>query len=325
MRSTLIPLILGGCGLVDRDPASLPQAESGVVLNELLAASAVGEDWIELHNPGDGALPLAGHALTDGETIWPFPEGLYLPANAWLLVPCDGTGENGNTTFKLSSDGETVSLYDPDGALLDQTTFTAQVDDVSWGRLPDGVGDWRGLAQPSPGAANAGGADTGDTSDPDDTGDTGTPPECADDPVTAQASLALNELFSNGSVQADWIEVHNRGDACFDLEGYRLTDATDLSSTWPFPADATVAPGAFLLIWCDEGVSIPGELHTDFKLSSGGEDIALIAPDDGGEPAVIDAVTLPALDEDSSWARLPDGTGEFQVSGQPTPGASNGG
>ena len=66
-----------------------------------------------------------------------------------------------------------------------------------------------------------------------------------------------------------------------DLGGYYLTDdSTDLTK-WAFPAGTTVDPGTMLLVFAsDKGSNGPvGELHTTYKLSSGGEYLGLIDPD----------------------------------------------
>lgn len=79
---------------------------------------------------------------------------------------------------------------------------------------------------------------------------------------------------------ADWIELCNSGSTEVNLEGWRLTDQASDPSPWVFPA-RTLGPGEYLLVYATGrdrrlyGVS----LHTDFKLSAGGEYLALIRPD----------------------------------------------
>lgn len=79
---------------------------------------------------------------------------------------------------------------------------------------------------------------------------------------------------------ADWIELYNLGPTGVNLEGWRLTDdASDLSK-WVFPA-RTLGPGEHLLVYAtDRDRKLYGApLHTNFKLSTDGEYLALVRPD----------------------------------------------
>ena len=63
-----------------------------------------------------------------------------------------------HTNFSLSSAGETVLLTDPSGILVDSVPAVALRSDVSFGRSPDGSGDWFYFELPTPGAANSQGS-----------------------------------------------------------------------------------------------------------------------------------------------------------------------
>lgn len=149
-----------------------PQATSSpIVFNEIMAknvavvADPQGEydDWIELKNTTDQVLDLSGMYLSDrpGNPLkWQFPEGIRIDPGAYLLVWADEDGgdEPGlHANFKLSSQGETVWLFDTaeNGyALLDSVTFAELAGDQSLGRYPDGTGPTQISAVPSPLAAN---------------------------------------------------------------------------------------------------------------------------------------------------------------------------
>jgi hypothetical protein len=69
-----------------------------------------------------------------------------------------------------------------------------------------------------------------------------------------------------------------------------------------------VIPGkGYLIIWAD-GDSTQFGLHTNFKLSSSGEEAVLAKPD----LTIIDKVTFPAPVMEVSYSRVPNGTGEFK-------------
>ena len=138
----------------------------GVVFNEWLASNAHGftdergehEDWIELYNTQAQSVDLAGSCLSDEPHIpqkWCFPEGSQLGPHGFLLVVADNERDGPlHAAFKLSAQGETLTLVAPDGTLVDSRTFGTQQEDRSEGRSPDGHGPAVPLAQPTPGAPN---------------------------------------------------------------------------------------------------------------------------------------------------------------------------
>ncbi|MCH6257721.1 lamin tail domain-containing protein [Puniceicoccaceae bacterium K14] len=110
---------------------------------------------------------------------------------------------------------------------------------------------------------------------------------------TAYADLVISEFMASNSTTivdedgeySDWIEIHNTGSASENLEGWYLTDndnftPTDSSTFWEFPA-RTLVPGQRLIVFAsgNDRAEDSGELHTNFKLSSDGEYLALIKPD----------------------------------------------
>ncbi len=143
-----------------------------VVLNELQASNVQTvkdpqgeyEDWIELYNPTGAAIDVGGMYLTDDAddpTRWQIPTGRPLltriPAGGYLVIWADGdTADAGlHADFQLSAAGEGVYLYAADGTtLLDGVEFGPLLPDISYGRVPDGTGDWRSLAFPTPGSQN---------------------------------------------------------------------------------------------------------------------------------------------------------------------------
>ena len=57
-------------------------------------------------------------------------------------------------SFRLRRAGESIGLFDAEGAPIDRVTFGEQDQDVSEGRLPDGAPDIVIQDQPTPGAPN---------------------------------------------------------------------------------------------------------------------------------------------------------------------------
>ena len=106
-------------------------------------------------------------------------------------------------------------------------------------------------------------------------------------PVALSAPLISEFCPDNETIIADsdgdfpdWIEIHNPDTTTVDLGGYALTDNDSSLQKWVFPAGVMLDPGAFLIVFAsDKDRTVAGsELHTNFKLSAGGEYLALVDP-----------------------------------------------
>ncbi len=133
--------------------------------------------------------------------------------------------------------------------------------------------------------------------------------------------LAINNTINTDefSEYDDWLELYNNSSDTINLNNHYLSDDPDNLTKWKFSNDdILIAPDNYLLIWCDNDES-QGALHTNFKLSGGGEFIILTNPD--GE-SVIDTLAFGEQLEDISFGRFPDGSSQW-VEMSPTPGYSN--
>jgi len=147
----IIPLALCAAACSDDDAAM------GIKLNEIQASNPDDDDWLELYNNSDEEVSLAGVELRDSNRFWTFAGG-KLAARAFLKVVCDGKNKAGSTNFKLSSSGERLTILDKSGNKLDSLVFPALRSKTSWGRIPDGDGNWTALGNPTPGKTNMAGA-----------------------------------------------------------------------------------------------------------------------------------------------------------------------
>ena len=140
--------------------------------------------------------------------------------------------------------------------------------------------------------------------------------------------LKINEILANNDTTHvdeageydDWIEIYNTSGEDIDLSGMYLTDNSDSLTKWRFPfGGVMLEAGSYLLVWCDEGQE-QGPLHTNFKLSSEGEFIALTAEDG---VTIIDSITFDQQSADVSFGRTPDGSDQWMFLDEPSPGAPN--
>ena len=79
---------------------------------------------------------------------------------------------------------------------------------------------------------------------------------------------------------SDWIELQNTSASTVNLLNWALTDSSGNPGKWRFPA-TNLPPKSFLVVFASgKNRAVAGqELHTNFKLSSDGEYLALFAPD----------------------------------------------
>ena len=118
-------------------------------------------DWVELHNPGQAAVDLAGYGLSDDVSRpmkWVFPEA-NVPAHGYLVVfasgrtaPIDPAGGI-HTNWRLNGAGESVVLTTPNAvtvidAIVD---YPPLCDDLAYGR---DMGGNLTFQEPTPGRIN---------------------------------------------------------------------------------------------------------------------------------------------------------------------------
>jgi len=145
-----------------------------LVFNEVLASNTTGdlddfgerEDWIELYNPGDQAVDMAGLYLTDSLSepgLWEIPAGYpgatTVEGKGFILLWADGQPGQGprHLGFKLNKEGEEIGLFQriaDEMVLIDSVSFPPLEADVSLARVPDGTGPWFKLGESTPGTYN---------------------------------------------------------------------------------------------------------------------------------------------------------------------------
>ncbi len=306
--------LVSGCASCEPPALGDSGPPSGIVLvNELLALNGSGladesgqrDDWLELYNPSQGPVDLAGFGLSDDPAApgkMKLPPGTLLAPGAFLLVWTDDDPEQGplHAPFRLSGDGESVVLTDAEGGLVDEISFGVQATDVSIGRSPDGEGDVVALVSPTPGEANTPPRDLPDGG----VVDAGPPP----------LAPVINEVQGAPS---SFVELYNPHDEAVALAGLYLSPNPVAPLRWAIPDGApALAPGGFAVFLTD-GDTGAGPEHASFAFNDPGTLVLSTS-----SAVVLEQVSVPALPDDVSWARLPDGSGGFSR-GAPTEGSGN--
>ena len=136
--------------------------------------------------------------------------------------------------------------------------------------------------------------------------------------TVASAQLVINEFMANNlssvdvdedTQHEDWIEIQNNGSSAASLNGWYLTDDAGELRKWQFPVGApavSVAAGGRLVVWASgkNRRAVATKLHTNFKLSSQGEFLALVAPD-GASVADSYSPAYPAQFPNGTYGRVP--------------------
>ncbi|WP_297957811.1 CotH kinase family protein [uncultured Ruminococcus sp.] len=133
--------------------------------------------------------------------------------------------------------------------------------------------------------------------------------------VCTQNKTSYTDSYGKAS---DWIELINIGGSDMDMGGYGISDDPASPPAFVFPEGTVLGRGERIVLAASKDPSAEGELHTGFALSKSGETLALYYPDG----SLADRVDIPALKEDETYGRIPDGGSTFGKM-RPTPGAAN--
>lgn len=276
-----------------------PSAKPALVLNEINSSP---DDWVELMNTGTEELNISGFELRDNsdDHRWRFPEGSTLTAGKLLVVDAKSSGlvyDDQTKTFAEGTfeaaigigSGDSIRLYDKGGNLLDEYSWTEHASyggdaaKASYGRYPDGTGAFRLMAE-TKGQNNT---------------------------VPYASPIVINEVESNGDT-TDWVEIMNIGTQPVDISGWYLLDND------PVGHKADVAPVAVGTI-LEPGFLYVFDQNKDFTFGLGKADKAAIYDAEGN---LITEYEWTAH-ANGVYARIPDGTGEFQDFATATKGKRN--
>ena len=332
-RKLLVTILLAVCAValilyLTKGGGKVDNADLGLVeINEVMSSNKgsvpdeTGDfpDWIEVYNNTDSPLDISGYGLTDkliSAAKWTFPEGSVLPARGYLVVFCSGDPTRGkmHTPFKLSASDDVI-LSNASGKMVDSIQLKPVTSGYSLGRSADDTTIWKEM-QPSPGYPNT---------------DEGAKEYLATLSASADQSVGvfINEFMpSNASTlvgpdgaYCDWIELYNTTGAEVDLSGYGISDTPTQPLKYTLPAGTKIAANGVLLIYCTGRETPEGsdKIEAPFALAAYAESVVFSTP----SGKILDQYDYTRAGTDISFARNPDGTGEWSTSAQPTPGYTN--
>ena len=152
-------------------------------------------------------------------------------------------------------------------------------------------------------------------------------PTATPEPVWAEnVSVLINEVCSSNVAgyadpygnSNDWIEIYNTSDGAVNLAGFGLSDNEAKPFKYVFP-DTYIPQGGFVVVFTAKNVPAEAtEAYANFGISKTGDTIFLTKPT--GDLA--DSLFIPALSDDQSYGRHPDGNEVLRIL-TITPGTSN--
>jgi len=328
-------------------------------INEIVSSNSNGlvdedgdyPDWIELFNAGPDTLDLVGAGLSDDPGMpfkWVFPE-LIFPPDHYLVIFASGKDRTTPVTHweTVVDWGDNWSFFynngEPDGDWVNPG-----FDDGTWETGPSGFGYGDGddatILDPTLSAylrinfslpflseiqtamlhidyddgfvaylngseiARANIGTPGIPPNHDQGSDTWREAQLYQGGSATTFSMTgteLNLLTTNNTLA---IQVHNYNIGSSDLSLIPFFSVGYAS----IPTDSS---------YVNELLELPtGALHTNFRISSSGEELLLSA----ATGQIIDSLTIPALPADMSWGRNADSPATWMLFPYPTPGNENG-
>ena len=313
-------------------PAPVPTAfpERSVLFSEIAWAgtrASSSDEWMELFNPGPGAIDLTGWRVSDGGDIHVALSGVILPGGFFLLertddmtvsdVPADQIYSG-----SLSNQGERLELIDPSGAIIHLAN-----------RHGGALAGRRGAY------AQEHGTETqqwlgqfhgffGNGSDADGRRILGTPrrPNSwlfpTPQPTWVPGQIVINEVLirphydwqGTGGIDLndEFIELYNRGPGDIRLGGLgsRRSQPTEGPSPKVLP-NRLIEAGGYLAFF---------RSSTKIALNDTGDTVTLRRPDG----RMVDRIRyLRVRAYNLSYGRLPDGSDHFAYGLWPSPGKEN--
>ncbi|WP_080793809.1 lamin tail domain-containing protein [Corynebacterium pacaense] len=129
--------------------------------------------------------------------------------------------------------------------------------------------------------------------------------------TSPEKSIVINEVESNGDPQGDWVELANTDNInSVDISGWTIIDNDNTHQPLVIPAGTSIESGGYISFYTEGGPS-------DFGL--GGKDSVTLR-DAGGDLIDETSWTEHAA---TTWGRIPDKTGAFAVTAEPTRNAAN--
>jgi hypothetical protein len=243
------------------------------LITEVYPQPESGSEWIELYNPADEAVSLAGWYLNDQlaspSTIYTFYSTEVLESKTYISV---------EIVNRLNNSADGVSLYNPDQVLIDSMSYSSSSLNQSWAKVDNAFvlsTPSRNLPNPTP--------STAPSPSPSPIAAPTPTPQPSPAPDFDPYDIVLSELMAcPGDGQPEWIELYNPTDQAINLQNWKVTDWTGNTRL----LNAQLEPNSYQTInWLSSMLNNTG-------------DSVFVESDVG---AIIAAATFPACNQNQSF------------------------
>lgn len=314
----------------DEPNAEVVQEGEFLFINEVLSMNTStahdesndNDPWIEIYNPNDYQINLAGYWLSNDVGV-PLqyqipntnPYFSIIPANSFRLLWYDNEAlqYTNHVPAALDTDGGDLVLTSPDGLTqTDAYSYPSGANNMSWGRQSDGSPTSINFTTPTPRVTNS-------------------------LLIVEPENIYINEVMADNNLDTldnhleaeDWFEIYNPNNYDVDLGGYYISDNPESPMKWQVPVsnpDSTTVPAnGWLLFWADEdggAFDSQGVNHCSFKLKDSGEQLTVRSPDGF---SIADEISWTFMPENQSFGRFVDGGSAWVDFLETTPEYSNNG
>ena len=278
-------------------------------------------DWIELHNPTDEKIDLAGYILTNGSEKFTFPS-FVIEADEYLVVFADGTEKVDSVSravhlpFSLNaSSGERVLFYNAKGRLIHAVGLSGLKQNESVGI--DENQKLKVFSSPTPGKPNT---------QPDGKKEI---EKASAEKTAASGTLLINEYATSSTCTVtdddgdfvSFVEICYGGKNSLNLGSFYLSDDEADKQKWQFP-DIEIKSGEYLVIYLSgktKEYKKGGAVHCNFKLK--GDEDSLNIFDAAGN--TVDRCKVYDLMSNLTCGRPAKDPTRFAFFAKATPGKAN--
>jgi hypothetical protein len=300
-------------GQKDQEPSSQEKAKSqvyaqGIIINELLP-SPLGtdeqEEWIELFNKNSFEVDLSDWQLQDkiGTTAnYIIPEGIKISPQGFLIF------QRPATKIVLNNDGDSVSLLQPDGALVETVGYENAPEGQSFARQ---ASEWSWTTTITPGKVNII-TKIEREAKKEIVEKTEEKPGETEGSSTAiyPSGIFINEILPSPTgpdEQEEWIEIFNSNNSEGDISGWQISDTDGKTKNYVFPEETKITSQGFLVL---------KRLETKIVLNNDADGLKLVNPNGN----IVDQVSYEKAPTGQSYNRTASG---WAWSENLTPGAQN--
>lgn len=285
------------------------QTQQNLIITEVVSSNnsslhdeAYGSpDWIELYNPTNTSISLAGYGIgrtDDKGELYFFEEGTIGPGEyltVYCCAPVDGA-QGLCTGFNLPKRGTTLRLLSPSGRTIQTLEVPALETDVSYGLSAEG--GFAYFASSTPGKPN----------------DTTAYATLEEVQSGSTAGLVISEVLPYADDDQTYLEIYNSSDQPIQLSRVYATDDRSDTRKCALP-DLVLQPGEYTVVYFEESGT---EGALSFSINRTEDSVALF--DAGGNE--IDSLSWDVeLFAGYSVGRTE--TGDVRYFTRPTPGAAN--